>query len=80
MDTFVKKTSIKLNILQRIRKFLTEIQAKSLVSSFVNHQFDVFSIIGHTLIQNNFLVNGYIIIRVKLRFIIFTWIGLVIIL
>ena len=28
----------------------------------------------------NFLVNNYTVIRVKLRFIIFTWIGLVIVL
>ena len=46
METFVKKPSLNLNILQSMRKFLTEIQAKSLVSSFLNHQFGYCAVIS----------------------------------
>ena len=37
----------------------------------------IFSIIGYNTNPNNCLLNSYIVIRVKLRFTIFTWIGLV---
>ena len=45
IDNLCKKASYKLWALQRIRKFLTVMQAKALASSFVNSQFNYCAIV-----------------------------------